>query len=272
MSFLTKIKDSFLPSFTQNLPEPQLFVDLRRIDDRSNIQNEKIYKNQIKKNYDDPHQNLLPTRIPPFYEESSKVGNEKMKRYMNDLREKIKTMYKEDQKGDDKHKQEIEPKMDFGEKVNKSHVNVDDNLNLHEGLVKKNLLNEQNDKKVHRNKGKHLEVVSNKEIINQRRRIDVKDAFKKDTGHQNRRIDLDDVIKKVVKYQNKKIEIPSEESRFKNQKIEFDDVSKLQNRRIDLDDKDNVLNDLDYHGTPVDQERVYFSNFLLHFIYQKLNN
>ena len=200
LSFLTKIKDSFLPSFTQKLPEPQLFVDLRRLKNRNNVQNERIFKNQIDKNVDDQRQILLPTRIPPIYEESSKEGNEKMKRYMNDLREKIKTMYKEEKKVGDKTIMEIETKIDFGEKVNKSQNNVDENQNFHEEL------NGQNDK--------DIQEVSKKQNVLQKRRMDVKDVFEKDSGYQNRRIDLDDVINKFVKYQSRRLEETSEESRF----------------------------------------------------------
>ena len=67
LSFLTNIKQSFLPSISRQLPKPEQFVDLRRVPADNN-------NNVVKKN-DEVHENkerkpLLPTRIPPPYSEN----------------------------------------------------------------------------------------------------------------------------------------------------------------------------------------------------------
>lgn len=246
LSFLTKIKDSFLPSFTQKLPEPQLFVDLRKINNRNDIQNKETSGNQ---NSDDHNQwkILLPTRVPPIYEAYSKVSNdnEEMKMYMSSLREKIKTMYKEDQNDKEKEKKRHVKKHNFGAKV-KLNQNLDRKENLPEDLLKKIIKNDKNKEHILANKRTE---VANRENIFKKRRVDVMDVLKKENNifhkalkHQNKRMDLDN--------------IPSEESRLNKRIIELDDVTKsaakFETRRIDLDDKKYVYT----HATPSDLERI----------------
>ena len=97
LSTITKLMDSLLPSFKEQLPKPQLFVELKKSNPnsvrntqrkRNNFESETKDSNSYVKN----RKAFLPTRIPPVYEESEKK-NDKMQEYMDILRTKIKTMY-----------------------------------------------------------------------------------------------------------------------------------------------------------------------------------
>jgi len=89
--------DSLLPTIKESLPEPQFFVELRkklnenkkRKSVASSSVNELVNeKTKVKKA-------LLPTRIPPVYTEKKKtVKVDKKKEYMDNLKTKIKSMYK----------------------------------------------------------------------------------------------------------------------------------------------------------------------------------
>merc|ERR1711862_364111 len=129
--------------------------------------------------------------------------------YMSSLREKIKTMYKEDQNDKEKEKKRHVKKHNFGAKV-KLNQNLDRKENLPEDLLKKIIKNDKNKEHILANKRTE---VANRENIFKKRRVDVMDVLKKENNifhkalkHQNKRMDLDN--------------IPSEESRLNKRIIE----------------------------------------------------